>query len=70
MERIGVSSSNVESIGYDKSKKIIEIEFKKGSVYQYKEVPENIFNNFLYASSHGKYFNVYIKDKYLTTKIN
>lgn len=70
MERTEVSSSNIESIGYDESKKILEIEFKRGNIYQYEGVPENVFQNFLRASSHGKYFNVYIKDKYPTIKIN
>lgn len=70
MERTEVSSSNIESIGYDESKKILEIEFKRGNLYQYEGVPENLFQNLLHASSHGKYFNTYIKDKYPTIKIN
>lgn len=70
MERTEVSSSNIESIGYDESKEILEIEFKRGNIYQYKGVPDNIFQNLLRAGSHGKYFNVHIKDKYPTIKIN
>lgn len=70
MDRTEVSSSNIESIGYDKSKKILELEFKRGDIYQYKGVPDNIFQNLLRASSHGKYFNAHIKDKYPTIKIN
>ncbi|MCC4766197.1 KTSC domain-containing protein [Methanosarcina sp. DH1] len=70
MERTEVSSSNIESIGYDESKKVLEIEFKKGNIYQYQGVPDNIFQNLLHASSHGKYFNAHIKDRYPTIKIS
>ena len=70
MERVKVSSSNIRSIGYEESTKTLEIEFKQGSVYQYKGVPKNIFENLMNANSHGTYFHSYIKDKYPTSRIN
>lgn len=70
MKRIIVSSSNIESIGYDEDNKILEIGFKSGGIYQYKSVPKGIFQNLINASSHGKYFSAYIKDKYPTVKLN
>lgn len=69
MERENVSSSNLESIGYDYSNEILEIEFKNSSVYQYFDVPESIFNELMNASSHGVYFSANIKNDYEYTKL-
>jgi hypothetical protein len=62
MKRTSVSSSNIASIGYEAS--TLEIEFNSGSIYQYFDVPEAVFNSIMNASSHGQYFNKHIKNVY------
>lgn len=69
MIRKPVSSSNLKSIGYYEETKILEVEFKDGSVYQYSDVPKEICEALMNASSHGRYFHRFIKDRFLTTKI-
>lgn len=61
MERQHVSSSNLESVGYDPETQILEIEFLNGGLYQYFNVPERIYNGLMAASSHGSYFDQYVK---------
>jgi len=61
MERKRVDSSNLKAIGYDSQTRILEIEFKDGSVYQYSDVPESVYNGLMRASSHGQYFDANIK---------
>jgi hypothetical protein len=61
-----VPSSNVLSVGYDD--RVLEIEFKNG-IYQYLDVPEAIFRAFRSSSSKGRYFNQYIKRRFLSRKI-
>jgi hypothetical protein len=61
MERKHVSSSNLSSVGYDPDSKTLEIEFLNGGLYQYFNVPLNIYNGLMAASSHGSYFDQYIK---------
>ena len=39
MDRIQVRSSNIRSIGYDQKTQTLEVEFLKGGVYQYFDVP-------------------------------
>ncbi|KKM75635.1 hypothetical protein LCGC14_1388250 [marine sediment metagenome] len=63
MQRKQVKSSNIVSIGYDETKKVLEIEFNNG-VYQYIKVPVEIFKGLMSAESHGKYFYLNIKGKY------
>ena len=64
MQRTPVSSSNIRSIGYDAPTSILEVEFDSGDVYQYFNVPEHVYRNFLVASSHGQFLNDYIRYSY------
>lgn len=70
MTRTQVRSSNIASIGYDKDKLILEVEFIGGSTYTYEEVPENIYNSFLNATSKGIYFHNFIKGKFDYSRIS
>lgn len=64
MRRKAVQSSNLKSVGYNKNKKVLEIEFLSGGVYQYFEVPKDVHTDLLNAESKGKYFHAFIKNKY------
>ena len=64
MERQRVVSSNILSVGYDPDSQTLEMEFSKGSIYQYCGVPENIWHGLMQASSKGKYFHAHIRDRY------
>ena len=61
MERQYVVSSNIASIGYDPDIMVLEIEFLSGSVYQYYDVPQNIYDGLMAADSHGSFLATYIK---------
>jgi DnaJ-class molecular chaperone len=62
--RIRVKSSNVFSIGYDPVNKILQVEFRKGSVYEYYDVPEIVFHNFMNADSKGRFMSNLYKYQY------
>lgn len=69
VQREFVSSSNLLSIAYDKDKKMLEVAFKNGSLYQYMEVPEQLYLALMSAPSKGKFFNSYIKNNYNTVRV-
>lgn len=69
MERESVRSSNIASIGYEEINEILEIEFLSGGIYQYLDVPEDVYDELMEADSHGKYFASNIKDVYEFVKI-
>lgn len=52
-EMISVSSSNVESVGYDEQEEIVHVRFLNGSTYIYKGVPIYEFEGLLSAGSVG-----------------
>jgi hypothetical protein len=70
MIRKNVISSNINSIGYDSATRLLEIEFNSGGVYQYLNVPENVYSGLMAASSHGQYFHRNIKSVYSYQKVS
>ncbi len=69
MKRTHVESSNIESIGYDSRSNTLEVEFLNGTIYQYFDVPEKVFEGLMSADSHGKYLNANIKGIYRFSKV-
>lgn len=69
MERDPVSSSNIISVGYDASSETLEIEFKSGSVYQYYNVPQSIYDAFIAAPSSGQFFAYQIKNAFPYSRV-
>jgi len=61
MHRQTVHSSNLSSVGYDTKSRTLEVEFLNGSVYQYSNVPNVLYNGLISASSKGQYFDRMIK---------
>ena len=55
MKRNVVISSNIKSVGFDNG--ILEVEFNSGAVYQYADVPKEIFDGIMSAESVGKFVN-------------
>jgi hypothetical protein len=69
MDRIPVSSSNLAAIGYDPNTETLEVEFKNSHVYEYKNVPQVVYDGLMSATSHGAYFNREIKNTYPYEKV-
>ncbi len=61
---IPVTSSNVESIGYDESQQVLYVRFLSGGLYIYKGVNSYEFEGLLNASSVGSYLHRNIKNVY------
>jgi hypothetical protein len=52
MDKIHVQSSNIAMIGYEPETETLEIDFLNGSTYQYKNVPQVIYDGLMTAPSH------------------
>ncbi len=63
-EMIQVSSSNIESIGYDEQNQEVYVRFLNGSIYAYKGVPIHEFENLRDAASLGSYLHRNYKNVY------
>jgi lysyl-tRNA synthetase class 2 len=57
-------SAVIKSFDYDADKQILRVEFGSGSIYQYHDVPESIYQELKASPSVGQYFNANIRDKF------
>ena len=67
-----VQSSNIAAIGAGKNNEggKLLVRFNSGSIYAYSDVPADVIQDFLDASSKGKYFAEHIKEKYEYEKVS
>lgn len=59
-----VSSSSIERVAYDSSSMTLTVEFKHGGAYQYFDVPDQIYQELVNASSPGQYLAQNVKSAY------
>lgn len=64
MHRDPVTSSSLNSVGYDPKRQILEVEFVNGDVYQYFDVPRQTYEEFLQAESMAQFMNWRIKERH------
>jgi hypothetical protein len=69
LERLSVKSRILRSVGYDDSKKILEIEFLTGLVYQYSGVPPKVYANLMHSGEIGKYFSEKVRPIFQTKQV-
>lgn len=69
MIRTPVSSSNVESVGYDAETQTLEIAFLSGGIYQYFDVPQHVYDALMSAPSAGNFLHEQIKGVYRYARV-
>jgi hypothetical protein len=69
MNRESVQSSMIASLGYDANISTLEVEFINGAVWQYYEVPENVYYDMMNSGSLGKFFHSNIKGQYIESQV-
>jgi hypothetical protein len=57
------------SAGYDPTSCVLEIEFVKGAVYQYADVPFDVFQQMLGAPSQGQFFHTRIRGAFACHRV-
>ncbi len=69
MNRDPVASSNLVSVGYDMDSETLEIEFANGTVYQYYNVAQGVYDEFMASPSLGSFLNAYIRNAYPYSRV-
>jgi hypothetical protein len=70
MVRTSVVSSVIMSAGYDSERSVLEIEFRRGDVYEYFLVPESVFRALLAAPSKGRFLQREINRTYRSVRVD
>ncbi len=67
-EMIYVDSSNIEAIGYEDRSQELHVRFVSGASYIYYDVPRQIFDNLVEATSKGSFLNREVRGVYRFTR--
>jgi hypothetical protein len=59
-----VESTILATVGFDETRKLLQLEFRSGAVYLYIGVPSAEYQALLDAPSKGRYFNGVIRGRY------
>lgn len=69
MEMKNITSSNISKVGYDPKENKLRVEFNNGGIWEYQDVSENKFNEFMGSTSKGSFFHKNIKNSHTAIKI-
>ena len=69
LERLSVKSRILRSVGYDDSKKILEIEFQNNLVYQFLDVPPKVHADLIQSAEIGKYFTDKVRTRFRSKQV-
>lgn len=69
MKRLPVSSSTLASVGYDATTGVLEVRFHHGGIYQYLDVPADVYAGLMSADSLGSYLARVVKPNYAFRRV-
>jgi hypothetical protein len=69
IKRTPVQSSNVASAGYSSHLRVLEIEFVRGAVYRFLDVPSRLSREFFAAESKGRFIADRLRGKYAFVRV-
>ena len=61
---VQVDSEAIDEIAYDDSRSTLFVRFAHGGWYSYFAVPRGVYDAFVVAESHGRFFQQQIRDRY------
>ena len=69
MDWIAVDSSTISRMAYEENRKVLTVEFKTGTRYEYFDVPPVIFAQMKACASKGQYLAANIKGRFRYARI-
>ena len=64
-----VNSSMLRRVRYDPKRRFLDVVFRTGETYRYKDVPSDEYHKFMRAKSLGRYMQMHIIDRYETVRL-
>jgi hypothetical protein len=64
MDITAVESSTLAKVGYEADRRLLQLEFRSGAVYDYFGVPASVHESLLLSSSKGYYFNRLVRGRF------
>lgn len=67
---VPVTSSNLRAVAHDPVHSHLYVWFHSGGLYRYNNVPDTVYRDLLAASSKGRFHASYIRDQYISVRLN
>lgn len=64
-----VNSSMLRRVRYDPKNRLLDVVFRTGEKYRYKDLPPDEYNGLMNAKSYGKYMQMHIIDHYEVVRL-
>lgn len=64
-----VESSNLEAIGYSAEDQILQVRFKSGKTWRYRDFPPSAYSRLMAAESKGKFFAAHVRGIYVSFEV-
>jgi len=64
MRAIPVESTTISTVAYDVAGERLQLEFCRGAIYEYLDVPDAVHQSLLRAPSKGAFFNQTIRGRF------
>jgi len=65
-----VRSSMLRKVRYDPKNRFLDVVFRTGEAYRYKDVPSDEYDKLMKAESHGKYMQIHVIDHYEVVRLD
>ena len=69
MHRIPVSSPDIAAVGYDEDSETLEIEFSRGEICQFYNVPPAVFDELMKSPAKEQYYHARIAERFPSSRI-
>jgi hypothetical protein len=69
MNRFPIPSAEITQVGYQEDSETLEIQFVKGGVYQFFNVPSTVFNEFMSSPSKEGYYHSKIGERFPCSRV-
>ncbi len=70
MQRMPVNAKEIRAIGYDPLTERLEVEFWRGDLYEFYQVPADRYDLLVHSEGVDQYFHKYIRDRYQFLRIS
>ncbi len=69
IKRNAVQSTALASVGYSKRLRVLEIEFRNGAIYRYREVAPAVYHDLMIAPSKARFYDENIRRKFRSVHV-
>lgn len=70
MNPVPVESTTLTMVAYDADHQILQLEFRDRRAYRYFEVPVDVYQSLIGASSKGAFFNRHVRGRFAYARID